>query len=391
MTSKTLFACVCTVFVAALGVPEASAIRLEYVVEDGTYVGTIAVGTPPQSANVAFDTNAGLLWVPHADCKCADECYNVPELVCYDICKSHCCGGEDIDPGNITETSFALCTRKNVFNSDASKTYIDRKSCVIANVLNQTTIFNAALDTLQLGAAHKNAPRINAFSFGHSSSLPTEYTDLKYDGVFGLARNAPRGLTTPIKQLTNRRAIRNPLVTLAFGQPESPLHLYDAELTIGEIDTKRCNIDAKNFFPTVSKDLWNGRVLRTSLNNSNHADYLATIDISTPYIHFPNTLFGNIQKNSKYDELTDTRTMDCDLARRYLNRFAVNFGFGDLGFNTDLIVRPDIEYQGKCKVMLKPAEDNAFVLGLPFLHRKCVVLDLNGRIGVADYREPDEP
>lgn len=51
MTSKTLFACVCTVFVAALGVPEASAIRLEYVVEDGTYVGKLML----QGEEAKFD------------------------------------------------------------------------------------------------------------------------------------------------------------------------------------------------------------------------------------------------------------------------------------------------------------------------------------------------
>ncbi|CAD5219197.1 unnamed protein product [Bursaphelenchus xylophilus] len=365
--------------------------RLEYVALDHVFIGTVSLGTPLQDVNVAFDTQSGIFWVPDDKCPCDEDCSN--ERLCFDMCSSHCCsqgGGNStvFEDDDKNTAPLGVCSHKNVYNPKQSSTYVSRRASTVETFLNKNITINLAYETFRLGPHHAGGFTTNYLQFGHVNDLPQAYEDAQYDGIFGLGRVGPRGSKAPIKQLADKRIISNPVVTLSVTNGKESTQFFDGVLTVGQIDEAFCPLNTSKFIPVASANKWNFRVFKATLDGTsvNDLTWTARVDPSSPFIHIPIKLWNGIKDKLTHDAENDRYTARCSVLNSLFSSFHIYIGTEDCAVPRSQFI---VEYSSQlCELLVRPAaeKDDQWVLGIPFLHERCVVLDYNGRIGISDFK-----
>jgi len=114
---------------------------------DKSYVGSITVGTPPQSFRVVFDTGSANLWITSSSCN----------------------------------NSNNACTGKNSYNHALSSTYTANGQSLSIVYGSGTMTGKLSVDTVSVGGLNVRQ------TFGEATNLASTFAGQPFDGILGLA------------------------------------------------------------------------------------------------------------------------------------------------------------------------------------------------------------
>lgn len=177
------------------------------------YVGTIAIGNPPQSIPVIFDTGSGNLWVTSTLCKA----YSCANHISYSRAKSQ----KFKRLGLGVQVTFGTGTVSGEINED------------------QFTVGNLNIPTQKFGEILDEDGDV--FAAG------------KFSGILGLAypSMAAYDVTPVFDSIINNHLLKSNVMTFYYSMNEST----DGQITLGYLDKSKYIGDIK-YYPVVDKFYW---------------------------------------------------------------------------------------------------------------------------------------
>ncbi|CAD5234003.1 unnamed protein product [Bursaphelenchus xylophilus] len=344
---------------------------------NGKFFAVISLGVPLQDFNVALDFNSAVLWVPHSNCRCADECKQAQ--FCKENCSQHCCE-QNLRNKRMNEVSplTGKCTNKMAFRVKKSRLYMETRNYLRVKYAGEDLLTFISLDQMSFGSRHAPGITIPHVEFGLLREFPESYEDAVNDGVLGLAISDKNGNQSIMKQLLDRNFIPNPIITIWINNGKGDLQLVDGSMTIGEIDTRVCE-NKPGFFKLASLDKWAFLLNGASVSGKEFPRSKISIDLEAPKLVVPHEVLVHIIElcNAQMDESTGDLIGEC-------TDTAVVISQGGISMQTNLInymTKYDNIY---CLINVReatPEDPSEWVLNAGVTKDFCIILDYSGHLG----------
>ncbi|CAD5219607.1 unnamed protein product [Bursaphelenchus xylophilus] len=318
--------------------------------EHNAYVGAVSVGKPGQDFNVEFDLQSSVLWVP--DC---------------DLATDH--------------AKKKYCINKNTFDTKASETYSNGTAPISFPFMKGDVAAYTAHDTFRPGPHYKPGTSAKNFIFATAYQFPASYPSLKHDGVFGLSPTPVDGMDVPIRQLLDRNAITEPIITIFLMTPNKN-NMFDGLITLGGLDRSHCERPTA-YVRVEIEEGWVFSAPKFTIDGIPKQDvgYTVTIDQSTDFFYVPDKVLNLIVTQ------TGDHGIDAETGRYIVDKRSLPITFSSTHFEVSIdssqLYDPypkNANYRLLRVGVTGPAAKTSFVLGTPFFSKHCVVLNYEGRM-----------
>ena len=300
------------------------------------YYINITIGTPQQSFGVLLNTTSGSLVIPDINC--------------------------------------SNCTNVKKFDPSKSSTY--QKTNQYLNNNSSYGIYGQ--DFIRVGVSGRDQLVIPNSMFGQTL-IPTEIVG--FDGVMGLGFTAenPDGVDSPIITAVKSGILDYPVVTLFFRH----IPLYNSTtnggvITYGAVDTVNCDRNIV-YEPLANPNKFEISIKGASLGSSQFSgNWSALIDSTYFSIVTPSYISDAFAKEVNATAKSGLYFVDCNV------KFNVQITIGTTAYT--LTEKTMVVNAGSfgCYLALYTNNDEAWVLGIPWIESFCNVLDYgNKRVGFA--------
>ncbi|KAI9271401.1 aspartic peptidase domain-containing protein [Sporodiniella umbellata] len=185
------------------------------------YYGEIAVGTPPQTFNVVFDTGSSNLWIPSTRCSSSEAC---------------------------------LSGNRRLYNSGASSTYVNN-----GTEFNLMYTSGAVRGIISQDRVTVGEIQIDNQGFAESIEEPSDpFSQSNFDGVFGLGYDniAIQRTTPPFYNMVQKNLLREKIFSFWVGDVNKPENYSKGgEIIFGGID-KNHYVGNVFWTPVIRQGYW---------------------------------------------------------------------------------------------------------------------------------------
>jgi len=317
--------------------------------KDASYSGSFKLGD--QDFTAVFDTGSSNVWIPSK------------------LCDSKTCRG------------------KNRYDSEESKTYVDRHDDFRVRYGTGDAVCKVASDYLKIGDFSV------IIDFGEATELADFFADMEYDGLFGLGyqKNALRHITPPIDELKNSQLIDNRSFsfwltqngdtgsTLTFGGWDSDKAAkYNSTHTNTELTT--IPLLGERYFPVgVTQISYGDKTYDASSGNT----ILSIVDSGTSAVMINKSFMDEVGWPTNMEV---SMGGNCDELAAQLKTFCVSINTKIDGHEPKQFCLTPMQYMSKtdvkenqCALMLGPQEDDyvSIILGDAFMKHYYILFDMD--------------
>lgn len=226
--------------------------------QNAQYFGAVAVGSPPVSFQVVYDTGSSNLWIPSKDC--------------------------------------AKCSGKTLYDRDGSKSYVKNGTKFHIEYGSGPVDGFLSMDDLNLGDDEEL--KLKGYTFAEItdvSGLGMAYSVGRFDGILGLGWDdiSIDGIPTVLTQLIKNKVIDQPVFSFFLGQENGQA----GELLLGGVD-KDDYTGEMTYIPVTQTGYWEIGMASVAVNGKVIGDGKASaiVDSGTSLLTGPKDAVAELAK-----------------------------------------------------------------------------------------------